>query len=170
MSHIRSLWTTSWISIDPSTEVVSFTSFSSLLEMLLQLWKKELGAVKWTDSIPWPDSKGFGLAHYLTFISSLLQILSSQKEAQSIKPDYSVELQPIVHIHFWVCDMPPPPQAPEPMVRKELIMRLVYRRAHNAAMQNQRITEEHYLLKGQPYLLQQIFISPTCPIFWKIKS
>lgn len=81
-----------------------------------------------------------------------------------MKPDYSVVLSLIVHIHFSGCGAPPPPQAPEGMVRKELIIKLVHRRAHNAAMQNQRITGEHYLLKGLPYLPQQIFISSACPI------
>lgn len=81
-----------------------------------------------------------------------------------MKPEYSVVLSPTVHIHFQGCGTPPPLQVPERMVRIELIIKLVYRRAHNASMQNQRITGEHYLLKGQPYLLQQIFISSTCPI------
>lgn len=103
--------------------------------MLLQLWGRELGAFKWTGSISWPDSKGFGLAHYLTFISSLLQIFSSQKEARRMKPDYSVVLSLMV------------PPAPKWMVRKELIIRLVYWRAQDAAaMQNQRIIGEHCTL------------------------
>lgn len=98
--------------------------------------------------IPWPDGKGFGPAHYLTFIRSLLQILSSQKEAKSMKPAYSVVLSLVVHTHFSGCGIPPPPQAPEGMGRRELIIRLVRRRAHNAARRNQRIAGEHHLLKG----------------------
>lgn len=81
-----------------------------------------------------------------------------------MSPDYSVVLSLIVHIHFSGCGTPLPPQAPERMVRKDLIIRLLHRRAPNAAMQNQRLTGEHYLLQGQPYLPQQIFISSACPI------
>lgn len=65
-----------------------------------------------------------------------------------MKPDYSVVLPLIVHIHFSGCGIPPPPHAPEGMVRTELIIRLVHIRARHAAMQNQRITGEHQLLKG----------------------
>jgi hypothetical protein len=81
-----------------------------------------------------------------------------------MKPHYSVVPSLIVHIQFSGCGIPPPPQAQERMVRIELIIRLVHRRAQNAATKNQRLTGEHYFLKGQPYLPQQIFISSACPI------
>lgn len=80
------------------------------------------------------------------------------RKRPSMKPDNSVVLSLIVHIHFSEWGTPPPAQAPKGMVRKELIIRLAHRRAHNAAIKNQRITGEHDLLKGQPSLPQQIFI------------
>lgn len=104
VSHIRLLWTTSWISIDPS-EVVSFTSFLSHLEMLLQLWRRELGAVKWKGS-NLSARRGRALDWLINSLPSLAassKFLANSKGNQEHGAHYSVVLSLMVHIHCGGC-------------------------------------------------------------------